>query len=237
MFRCFHAVLSALLVVLAPTIAQAQALNCKVPQSLSAEVRLSPQSNVGMVETTGSLLAISWSPQYCRNRLTNPRDKTQCSGANGRFGFILHGLWVETAGRNDPQFCAPATPVPESELKRNFCMTPSAALMQHEWAKHGTCATDTPERYFAAARRFWGKLAFPNMDALSHKALTVRQFQQAFAKANRGLPESAISVRTDRGGWLDEVMLCIGTKGEWRACPAEDRGAPPTLNLRIWRGN
>lgn len=234
----FKRAVVALLVVSAyPATAHAQALNCKVPQRLSANVRPSPPSNVGMVQVTGSLLALSWSPQYCRTRLASPRDRTQCSGANGRFGFILHGLWVEGAGRDDPEYCAPATPVPEAELKRNFCMTPSADLLQHEWAKHGTCGASDPAGYFAAARAQWSKLAFPNMDALSRRKLTVRQFKIAFAQANRGLPESAISVRTARGGWLNEVMLCLNTKGAYRACPAEDRGAPPQLDLKIWRGN
>lgn len=225
------------LAALLPATAHAQALNCKVPKELTAAPARALPSNVGMVPVTGAKLALSWSPQYCKTRQASSRDRHQCSGAFGRFGFIVHGLWVEGEGRNDPEYCAPAKPLSAATLARNFCMTPSAALLQHEWTKHGTCASSEADPYFDEARRLYSGLVFPNMDALSRQKLTVRQFQTAFARANPRVPQGAIAITTDRGGWLKEVQLCLDTRNRWRNCPREDRGAPPQTALRIWRSN
>src|SRR3546814_2672867 len=96
---------------------------------------------------------MSWSPQHCA-RVRNPkaaRDRFQCAGESGRFGWVLHGLWPEADGPAYPQWCRPAKIVPAPVLRRHMCMTPSAQLLQHEWAKHGTCMSPHPAAYFRAA--------------------------------------------------------------------------------------
>src|SRR3546814_8353082 len=85
-------------------------------------------SDVCSSDLTGYLLAMSWSPQHCAD-VRNPngaRDRFQCSGENGRFGWVLHGLWPETDGPGYPQWCRPAKIVPQPVLKQHLCMTPSA---------------------------------------------------------------------------------------------------------------
>src|SRR3546814_6675845 len=102
---------------------------------------------------TGYLLAMSWSPQHCAD-VRNPngaRDRFQCSGENGRFGWVLHGLWPETDSPGYPQWCRPAKIVTQPVLKQHLCMTPSAQLLQHEWAKQGTCMSPHPAAYFRSA--------------------------------------------------------------------------------------
>src|SRR3546814_4423107 len=102
---------------------------------------------------------MSWSPQHCAD-VRNPngaRDRFQCSGENGRFGWVLHGLWPETDGPGYPQWCRPAKIVPQPVLKQHLCMTPSAQLLQHEWAKHGTCMSPHPAAYFRSAAILFGR--------------------------------------------------------------------------------
>ena len=85
-------------------------------------------------------LALSWSPQYC-STAKGGRSAIQCGGRNGRFGFTLHGLWPDGFGKEWPQYCRAANLVPRQVIRQNLCATPSVQLIQHEWAKHGTCNT------------------------------------------------------------------------------------------------
>ncbi len=140
------------------------------------------------------------------------RDRFQCAGENGRFGWVLHGLWPETDTSGYPQWCRPAKIVPQPVLKRHMCMTPSAQLLQHEWAKHGTCMSPHPAAYFRSAELLFRAVRFPDMAALAAKPQTAGSIRRAFAAANRGVSEPMIAVAIDRQGWLDEVRLCLGPR-------------------------
>ena len=67
-----------------------------------------------------------------------------------------------------------------------MCATPSAQLIQHEWAKHGTCTGLNPADYFGKSGGLYARLRYPDMNALSRGPLTVGQFTAAFAAANPG---------------------------------------------------
>ena len=88
-----------MLAALMATPAQAQSYQCRAPSGLSAPAASKPASEPRRVKpVTGYTLALSWSPEFCRTRKDSRRDKTQCSGDDGSFGFILHGLWPDTRG-------------------------------------------------------------------------------------------------------------------------------------------
>lgn len=121
-------------------------------------------------------------------------------------------------------------------------MTPSVQLLQHEWAKHGTCMTRQPETYFAAARVMFNAITFPDMDRLSRQykrgdAITASGLAEAFALNNDDLPANAIKVKTNRRGWLQEVYLCLGKDFMPRRCPSFVRGVRGEAVVKIWRGN
>lgn len=216
--------------------AYAQPIACVPPDILAPPPVESPPANeVSRVKVHGYLLTLSWAPQYCRGRETDPRDAGQC-GPKARFGFVLHGLWPEGKHQQDPAWCAPAKPLPLDLIRQNFCMTPSAALIQHEWAKHGTCMTDRPDRYFAAAAGLYRALRFPDMTALSHQPVTTAVFASEFARINPGLRPEMVRIKMDRSGWLQEVRLCLHRNLRPRRCPADEPGVPDQTPLRIWRG-
>ena len=50
-----------------------------------------------------------------------------------------------------------------------LCTTPSARLLAHEWAKHGSCMAAQPARYFARERQLWSAIRWPDFDRLSRK--------------------------------------------------------------------
>jgi ribonuclease T2 len=122
-------------------------------------------------------------------------------------------------------------------IRANLCMTPSVQLLQHEYAKHGTCMGISPARYFADASRLYASVRYPDMDALSRRrGLTVGQFAVAFARANRGMTPQMVKVATTKGGWLEEVRVCMDTRYRYRTCPPRP-GAANSAPLKIWRGS
>lgn len=223
--------------------ALAQAWQCRSPVNLPRPVPVYPQpGEIRRTTVDGYILALSWSREHCRGRQNNPDDALQCGNAMGEFGFILHGLWPEAKGPNYPQWCRKAGPLPRKVVAENICMTPSVRLLQHEWAKHGTCMARKPETYFGAARLLFDALEFPDMDRLSREGeregkLTAAKLAEAFALNNEGLPEQAIRVKTNRRAWLEEVHICLDRKFKPRACPAFVRGTPDNVQIKIWRGN
>ncbi len=228
--------------LIAPGVLHAQARECRVPERIaSPRVEPIPRDERRVLPIGGYTLALSWSPEFCRTRQREARHRLQCGGIGnggaGRFGFILHGLWPEGRGAQWPQWCRPARPLPRQLVRRHLCETPSVQLLQHEWAKHGTCATRNPARYLRAASTMYRAVRYPDMDALSRRTLTVGQFAEAFAARNRGVSVDMIRVQTNRRGWLTEVRICLGRNLRPTRCPRHARGAPARARISIWRGS
>ncbi|WP_417622986.1 ribonuclease T2 family protein [Parasphingorhabdus sp.] len=222
---------------MAATSAHAQSYQCSPPSGLSAPAERKPASEPRRIKpVTGYSLALSWSPEFCRTRKNSRRDKTQCRGDDGSFGFILHGLWPETRGPAYPQWCAVTRPLPPAEVKRNFCMMPTARLMARQWAKHGSCMTQRPETYFKVSRIMFDAVRFPDMDRLSRQPLTAGQFRNAFAAVNDGVMPDMIRLKINPRGWLQEVRLCLGQNFRPRRCPVFRRATKADVPLKIWRG-
>ncbi len=155
------------------------------------------------------LLSLSWSPEYCAGS-REPGDTGQC-GAGRRYGFVLHGLWPQYAGGGWPGSCAPATPVPAGIVTAMLPITPSPALIAHEWEKHGTCSGLTVDGYFAAAARAFRSLTIPPPYRRPDAPLVTSPAKLAadFAAANPGLTADEVSVLC-RKQYLAEIRLCLG---------------------------
>lgn len=221
-----------------PGIAQAQAYRCAVP----ARVDRPRPDNADADQPRRLLpigsytLALTWAPEYCRGHARDASARFQCGGGN-RFGFTLHGLWPDGVGKEWPQYCQATPLLPPRVIRSNLCATPSAQLLQHEWAKHGTCMPgETPQRYFTRSTGLYARLRYPDMDALSRAPLTAGGLAGAFAKANPGVPTEAVRVTTNRQGWLDELWLCLDTRYRYVRCHADSGGVAANATVRIWRG-
>jgi ribonuclease T2 len=222
-----------------PSIVQAQAYRCSVPASVDP-----PRPDVAndrqpqrLRPIGGYTLAITWAPQYCHEHARDASARFQC-GSGNRFGFTLHGLWPDGVGRDWPQYCR-ATPLLSREvIRRNICATPSAQLLQHEWAKHGTCMPGLrPEGYFARSTTLYGRLRYPDMAALSRQPLTAGKLAAALAGANPGLAADMMRVTANRQGWLDEIWICLDKRFRYQPCPAHQGGLAPNATVKIWRGS
>lgn len=224
-----------------PAAVQAQAYSCSPPHSIP-RVRPDLPSAGQPVRTLpigGYTLAITWSPQFCRTRRDDPTARFQCGDA--RFGWTLHGLWPDGEGKDWPQYCRATALLPRAVIARNLCATPSAQLLQHEWAKHGTCMSGTgagisPSQYFARSTALYRRLRYPDMDALSREPLSAGGFAAAMARANPGLRPDMMRITADRDGWLDEVWMCLDRRMRGARCPAHQGGLAASAPLRIWRG-
>ncbi|MCB2060985.1 MAG: ribonuclease T [Novosphingobium sp.] len=213
----------------------AQAYQCTLPKRIERPPPETPKGPVRRGPVAAYTLAASWSPEYCR--LAHNKGSMQCSGANGRFGFVLHGLWPEARFGPSPQWCS-TTPRPSPELiRRNLCMTPVPWLLEHEWAKHGSCITGKPETYFKVSAILWRSLRWPDADRLSRqKDLTAGDLRRAFVRANPAWQAQQVGILASRTGWLREVHLCYGRDFMPRNCPARIFGPADVAPLKIWRG-
>ncbi len=222
--------------LVAPAMASAQAQMCRIPSRIERpRPDLPSLDQPRRVLPIGSYtLALTWAPGYCRAHGDEPDEAFRCGSGNA-FGFTLHGLWPDGRGKTWPQYCK-ATPIlPRTVVRDTLCSTPSAQLIQHEWAKHGTCTGWSSTQYFARATALYRGLRFPDMAALSRAPLTIGQFKARMAAANRGLPAASIRVTTTREGWLDELWLCLDTRLRYEPCKAGTGGGPDAALLKIYR--
>jgi ribonuclease T2 len=221
------------------TPSNAQAYQCRMDSAPAAIRPAAPDGEIRRLPVTHYTLALSWSPEHCRARKDSARDAAQCAGRNGRFGLIVHGLWPEGRGNIWPQWCPTPRQVTPSLARRHMCMTPSAQLLAHEGAKHGSCMTSTPEAYFKAAQILWDSLLpwLPDYDRLSRKdGLTAADIRRAFAEANIAWKPEMIGVDLNRRGWLEEIRLCYGRDFMPVKCTRQQFGAQDNASAKIWRG-
>jgi len=209
------------------------ALQCMLPSEIPTPraVKSSLAKSVRREAIAGYTLALSWSPEYCAGRVRE--GAFQCASAN-RFGFVLHGLWPDGRGGSWPQYCRPAALLPRRVIAENLCMTPSAQLLQHEWAKHGSCMATRPEDYFAKARALYGELRLPDMAALARSdRLSAGALIDAVARLNSGLPRDAMRVRTTRHNRLSELWICLDTALRPTRCLASKKGVSLSAQLKV----
>ncbi|WP_010217262.1 ribonuclease T2 family protein [Sphingomonas sp. PAMC 26621] len=229
--------LTALAMITMPGVAAAQSEQCSIPAQLARpHPDLPSESQPRRVLPIGSYtLALTWAPEYCHSNARDPNARFECRSGN-RFGFTLHGLWPDGVGKEWPQYCA-ATPIlPDATIRRAVCATPSPQLIQHEWAKHGTCMGVTPDAYFARSTGLYDRLRFPDIRALSRRPVNAGQVASAIARANPGLPAEAIRVTVNKRGWLDELWLCLDTRFAYAPCHPGSGGVSPETPMQIWRG-
>ncbi len=217
--------------------ALAQAYQCRVPADPVSVPPIAQDGPTRQIPVTGYTLALSWSPEFCRNRQDNARNARQCSGRDGRFGFIVHGLWPEGRGSSWPQWCPMRREPTPASIRQNLCLTPDARLLAHEWAKHGSCMVQRPETYFRVTRVLYNSLRWPDFDRLSRReGLTAGDIRQAFAEANPFWEVEHIGLDLNDRGWLEEMHLCYGSDFMPARCSRQQFGPADDVAASIWRG-
>ena len=230
------AVIVAATVLALPSFGHAQALSCTAPTRVGPIRPELPSTDqpARVLPIGGYTLALTWSPEFCHGHARDAAARFQCGGGDRRFGFTLHGLWPDGVGPVWPQYCKAAALLPAALVHQHLCATPSAQLMQHEWAKHGTCTGDDPAAYFRRSTGLYGRLRFPDMAALARRrTVTAGQLAEAVAAANPGIGPTAIRVTANRQGWLDELWLCLDRRLAYARCRPGSGGVAASTKIRI----
>lgn len=94
---------------------------------------------------------------------------------------------------------------------------PDEDLMQAEWEKHGSCYFKRALDYFTAIENLFVRLNLPNIRSMSQP--TASSIKSAFLQLNAPqLFSSAINVRMNSQGQLDEISLCYDLQYRFISC-------------------
>lgn len=169
------------------------------------------------------VLALSWSPAFCASQSEGAHPQ-QC-GLEKRFSFVVHGLWPQFEN-GWPQDCATSFPqtVSNDLVFDTLDMMPSKKLINHEWAKHGTCSGLSQAKYFEAARLARDSIGIPSQyqSPKDYVTTTPDELKKNILAINPQLKEDMIAVMCkDRN--LQEVRICMNKDLSPRACGANER--------------
>ena len=199
--------------------------HCAVPPGLTPAPISAEKGEPRVLPIEKYVLAWYWWPENCA--------QFPGEGCSQKFGFKLHGLWPDGAGETYPQFCRPATQLDRKTVRNNWCMTPSVTLLQHEWAKHGTCRWTTPKSYFGIERRLSDAVKLPDASALPAAGMTAGAIRAAIVALNPSLPRDALFVGTDKRQRLTEVRLCLDLAYKPVPCEGGRIGAGDTVPVQV----
>ncbi|WP_190633830.1 ribonuclease [Trichocoleus sp. FACHB-40] len=110
------------------------------------------------------LLALSWQPSFCETKPNKPECQSQTAQRFDATNLVLHGLWPQPRQNiycnvsdniisldKDKQW-SQLPPIDLSAETRNALAAKmpgfASDLHLHEWYKHGTCYSDSPEEYY-----------------------------------------------------------------------------------------
>ena len=170
------------------------------------------------------LLSLSWAPNYCAS---HPTDSSSECQAGNHTAFVLHGLWPSS---NDdpmkPLNCKPAHPVAGGIVQHMLEYFPDKGLIQHEWAKHGTCSGLSSAQYFDKVEQAFKAVQVPDRyKNLDHsQQVSVKDLENDFAQANSA-PAKSFRLSC-HAGQLVALEACLDKDLHYQACPASARECP-----------
>jgi ribonuclease T2 len=161
------------------------------------------------------VLNLSWAPEFCASNGRHV-SSSECDPAH-HLGFVVHGLWPENDNGSYPQNCGSSSPVPQSLVREMLPIMPDRGLIQHEWARHGTCSGLDANAYFEHIATAFRKLQIPPEYRQPANAIKAEpsNIEQRFAQANHA-PAGAFRVVCSRSE-LD-VEVCLTKDLRFRQC-------------------
>jgi ribonuclease T2 len=151
------------------------------------------------------LMNLAWGPEFC----SVPGAGTACKTPRG---FVLHGLWPQNYDGSYPVNCAERSGPPQPDI--NLDITPDLPLVNHEWIKHGTCTTMSPEEFFSLEHQAFHSVRIPKkLRELKHEEpMRPKDVLDLFAKANPSFPQNSVVVSCEKGR-LTAVEVCLAKVG------------------------
>ncbi len=151
---------------------------------------------------------LSWSPGFCETGGA-AKQPTQCAPGAGA-GFVVHGLWPNSASGPNPEDCDGGAYVPAAALQLSDGVYPDEGLARYEYRKHGTCSGLEPQAYFAAVKTLREAIVVPETLKAPREALKTSPgaLTQAFIAANANLAADNMAISC-RDGELVDVRICV----------------------------
>ena len=199
-----------------------------VVAALAASLLVAGASAVGSQEAQQNeagqfdfyVLSLSWSPSFCASAAERHNGGTPSMQCGARpYSFVVHGLWPQYI-KGFPEYCQ----VPSPRLYRGIVssmldLMPAPHLIYNEWDKHGTCSGLAPRDYFDTVRRARAAVKIPPeyVDLKEPLSVAPAAIEEAFMKANPGLPENGFAIECDKKR-LTEVRICLSKELQFRDC-------------------
>jgi ribonuclease T2 len=151
------------------------------------------------------LMNLAWGPAFCSIPGVGPECKAP-------LGFVLHGLWPQNYDGSYPANCGEQPGPAQSE--KYLDVTPDVSLLKHEWSKHGTCTTMSPEEFFVLERQAFHSVRIPRkLRELKHEGpMRPKDILDLFAKANPSFPQDSVVVSCEKER-LTAVEVCLAKDG------------------------
>src|SRR5450631_1076554 len=135
-------------------------LSCSLIGTSFAKSKKQPPSDTASADFDYFLLTLSWAPDFC---VSNPKERSSAEcDSKQHMGLVVHGLWPQYNNGKWPQDCASTPPVASATVDHMMPIMPGKVLIQHEWAKHGTCSGLSTKDYFAAIEKLYTGLTVPD---------------------------------------------------------------------------
>jgi ribonuclease T2 len=166
------------------------------------------------------ILSLSWAPEFCADASQAAANPGECRSSKPR-NFVVHGLWPEAEHGPSPESCGKAKNVARGLVNDLLPYMPSKALINREWATHGTCTGLSQTEYFTRLMLAHSAVQPPvQVTSISQTEKDeVFRIEAEFAGANPSFPEGAFRVAC-RNHALTEVRVCFDKELKGRACPA-----------------
>ncbi len=176
------------------------------------------------------VLSLSWSPQFCRSQPSSDQCKLPV-------GFVVHGLWPQHE-RGYPEFCGERERVPSEVVDRMLPLMPSAALINGQWRKHGTCSGLEMREYFLNVERAWRSIVIPERyrEVESLMKTKANEIEDEFIALNPKLRREGIALQCS-GRYLREVRICLDRDFQLRTCgvDVQDQCSAKEVQVRPMR--
>lgn len=164
------------------------------------------------------VLSLSWAPEFCAQPGEASANPLECGQGKG---FVVHGLWPEANQGKSPESCGPATKVSKGLVNDMLKYMPSASLIQHEWATHGTCSGLSQSGYFTDVMLARAAVQVPvQISSLGQSVQeSPAEIESQFAGANPSFPQGAFKTACQSAA-LTEVRVCFDKNLKPLACTA-----------------
>jgi len=204
------------------------ALACWLPGASVAKHRKNSQPSPADFDYY--LLTLSWAPEFCATN-SQRRSSSECDPKK-HYGFVVHGLWPQNNTGAYPHDCGPAQPVSQAIVQQMMAIMPDSGLIQHEWAKHGTCSGLSAQDYFESIQRAFGNVKVPQEYRAPAAVMTdsATDIERKFAQVNNA-PQGAFRVSCPNADFA-ALEVCLTKDLQYQEC-ARGLKECSTQNLSI----